>query len=908
MQPCEKKFLYEVIAPNVLYLTIDDHAPIYVGFQHKIRLEVCLTGTSATQCTDAPRQADCDGLTNTTSTLSLPDLGHTLGEEAKLENSEAATTLETQMPSKGKETNMLPLVDENTGRGKRDRKPVLSKDVHREKPIVKRLKRAAAVKGKKSVIQKTEKEESSDQGEEKLTKIRTVRVSDVGWKTSSWKLERMRASRAARKKAKLCEPPEDETAGITTPGDIVSCKFCFKAFASKQELYDHHKIINPPTHVCDICNAAFPFQAYLLVHMKYHSAKKSNLYKCDMCGLDTKNSTGLKRHMIKHTNEKCYKCCICGKESFDFGTSRMHLMTHHKKENKKDEKPDTGSSTSQGLGLMLVKIPGHEVQYTCVYCAQSFPSKNDFFNHARILNQPTYSCEKCGLKFAFRAFLLAHMKIHQEDKGDGKLYTCDQCGLDAKTPTRFKRHMLTHTNEKCYKCCVCLKESPHYGTAKLHLMTHEKKIPAASQGQEVECETTSGSALVQQARDVADDEVQTRSFVCDICNQTCLTKKDLINHNKISNPLTHKCKECGAAFPFRAYLLVHMKSHGKDKLSGTLYKCDECGLNAKNTTRLKRHMITHTKEQCYKCCVCPKTSSCFSTAQKHLMYHRRNGMLRCTCCNTDFPNRQALASHQLAVMEIKCELCGQEFPNRTSRTLHLKSEHPQQILRCHLCLRVYTNQTEFNSHMAYHESNRKKQCPVCGKFVSRMDKHLLSHRTLQEMDESELWMCHKCPMKFKLKSSFIRHLASHSEERNFHCHLCPKAFTSGSELGRHLRRHSSLTPHQCQECGKWFRERRNLKCHMLVHSDSKVFQCSLCPQGFNYKSSLEGHMRSKHAQGTEQEQYTFAEPQVMMSHPEQMSLVHQPVALEQMAPAVTPLHHAASMVQFPVSNWHEYTS
>ena len=898
MESCNKKFLYEVVAPGIVYLTIDSNEPVYVGFQHKVKLEVYVTNSDKwTGNIDQSSHKDYAVVKNENAMAVSTSVN--IDEDDGLAKAEAVTS---------EEPALLSVVDEDTGRGKRKRKPRGATDAPRELPALKRSKKKSA-KGEEHLLRASEKEEALERRKEKLMNMKIFRVSDVGWKTAAWKLDKMRARRAANKKASSSVPgseTEDRLSGRLHQ-NIVSCKFCFKAFASKQELYDHHKIINPPNHLCDICEAGFPFRAYLLVHMKYHNANKSEIYKCDECGLDTKNSTGMKRHMIKHTNEKCYKCCICGKESFDFGTSRMHLMTHHNKTKQKSPKKDVDSGT-QGLGLVVVKRQGEEPQYVCMYCNATFSSKNSFFNHARILNQLAYACKICGLKFAFRAFLLAHMKNHEEGKSNGKLYMCDECGLDAKTPTRLKRHMLTHTNEKCYKCCVCGKESPHYGTAKLHLMTHEKSL-ALGEGQDLKSEGISGSVQEGSVIGSGTGEAFTGIFFCDLCNQTFKTKKDFINHNKISNPVAHRCEECGAAFSFRAHLLVHMKSHGKDRLNGTLYKCDECGLNAKNTTRLKRHMITHTKEQCYKCCICPKTSSCFSTAQKHVLYHRRNGMLRCTCCNKDFPNRQALASHQLAVMEIKCELCGQEFPNRTSRTLHLKSDHPQQIFRCNLCVRVYTNQVEFESHMAYHENNKKKQCPVCGKFVSRMDKHLLSHRTLQEMDESELWMCHKCPMKFKLKSSFIRHLASHSEERNFHCHLCPKAFTSGSELGRHLRRHSSLTPHQCQECGKWFRERRNLKCHMLVHSDTKAFQCAQCPQGFNYRSSLEAHVRSKHAPLVEQEHYSVAEPQVMMPRPEPIGIVHQPVAVDHMTSPVMSLQPAAPVVQFTVvSNWPEYTA
>ena len=337
-----------------------------------------------------------------------------------------------------------------------------------------------------------------------------------------------------------------------------------------------------------------------------------------------------------------------------------------------------------------------------------------------------------------------------------------------------------------------------------------------------------------------------KPIVCKYCAKTFTSKKEYYKHRKYTTLNYHVCLKCNTAFPFRAYLLVHMKYHN-EKVPRSSYKCDQCDFKSSRLTDLKKHMIIHTHEHCFQCCQCFKTFVTQTLLLKHLASHRPKGLIKCSCCNQFFPSRAALADHRMAHVKPSCGLCGKVFPNKASRLIHYKTDHMETILRCPECGRMYSHQDELARHQLMHKQRRRQQCPTCGAMVLKLAAHLRAHKSVDEIPDSELFMCDQCPSKFKTSSQLRNHMRTHSEEK-YKCHLCPKSCATSSGLARHLNNvHSDLMPHQCEICGKQCKQKSNLRVHMRIHSNTKMFPCSFCDQAFNYKASLQGHLRSKHS-------------------------------------------------------------
>ncbi|KAJ8728649.1 hypothetical protein PYW07_006345 [Mythimna separata] len=88
----------------------------------------------------------------------------------------------------------------------------------------------------------------------------------------------------------------------------------------------------------------------------------------------------------------------------------------------------------------------------------------------------------------------------------------------------------------------------------------------------------------------------------------------------------------------------------------------------------------------------------------------------------------------------------------------------------------------------------------------------------------------------------MRHLPTHTDERNFHCAACGKSFRQLSTLSQHRAIHSAERPYACEVCNKTFNRVSTLISHRKTHSDEKPYKCHICPKGFHQKGNLRNHL------------------------------------------------------------------
>lgn len=85
-----------------------------------------------------------------------------------------------------------------------------------------------------------------------------------------------------------------------TTGKSYQCETCGKTFRVSYQLREHDNFYHKQnfTAVCTVCSKPFPTKSLLLKHYIVHSDEKP--YKCDLCGEAYKNSTCLDNHVLKH--------------------------------------------------------------------------------------------------------------------------------------------------------------------------------------------------------------------------------------------------------------------------------------------------------------------------------------------------------------------------------------------------------------------------------------------------------------------------------------------------------------------------------------------------------------------------------------------------------------------------------
>lgn len=144
------------------------------------------------------------------------------------------------------------------------------------------------------------------------------------------------------------------------------------------------------------------------------------------------------------------------------------------------------------------------------------------------------------------------------------------------------------------------------------------------------------------------------------------------------------------------------------------------------------------------------------------------------------------------------------------------------------------------------------ECGICGKEF--MHQYTLMRHLPTHTDERN-FRCNQCGKAFRQMSTLSQHKATHSKSRPYVCDLCQKTFSRVSTLISHKKTHTEEKQHQCYVCGKAFHQKGNLKNHMFTHTNERPYKCNICGRGFNQSSNLQCHKAKAHADGTLLYQY-----------------------------------------------------
>ncbi|CAF4029932.1 unnamed protein product [Rotaria sordida] len=204
------------------------------------------------------------------------------------------------------------------------------------------------------------------------------------------------------------------------------CKFCSFSFTTSGELIRHvrykHTLEKP--HRCEECGYATVELSKLRRHIRTHTGEKP--YACPHCSYCSPDTFKLKRHLRVHTGERPYQCTICNFRFTQSNSLKAHMLTHQA------EKPS----------------------FPCSYCPSVMARKSDLRYHVskqHSRQSEPLACNKCDEDFPDKYTLRMHGKTH---KGQ-TIHSCTHCEFSANTSQQLDDHMNKHRGTRPFQCSEC---------------------------------------------------------------------------------------------------------------------------------------------------------------------------------------------------------------------------------------------------------------------------------------------------------------------------------------------------------------------------------------------------------------------------------------------------------------------
>lgn len=201
---------------------------------------------------------------------------------------------------------------------------------------------------------------------------------------------------------------------------------------------------------------------------------------------------------------------------------------------------------------------------SCTFSTKSFSKLANHWHKFHSDSPDQYQCHHCGSWTSSRAAMIKHLEIHGEKK-----YSCAACGYSTYTIEVMQRHLLTHVDDKPYKCTLCDKSYIQRAQLQRHLDKHNGNMcPVCKQTFE-----TNANLMIHMREHFGLEKLFCPVKLC------TYSKREFMNENSFQN---------------------HLKMHVYNKQ----YKCDVCTKSFHSEMNLRRHLETHTLDRPRRCMYC----------------------------------------------------------------------------------------------------------------------------------------------------------------------------------------------------------------------------------------------------------------------------------------------------------------
>ncbi|XP_053620873.1 zinc finger protein 454-like [Plodia interpunctella] len=278
---------------------------------------------------------------------------------------------------------------------------------------------------------------------------------------------------------------------------------------------------------------------------------------------------------------------------------------------------------------------------------------------------------------------------------------CEICKGKFSSNCRLEKHYKKAHNKTTYPCRHCTKVF----SSSLHLEGHAERMHLSKKIQCPKCSKMFSTERLLRYH----DKFHHIAAICKLCFVQFPSRKDLRAH--MDKHEVNKCPKCGKSFLNRHTFKTHLTICGVTEKTARFY-CDICKKGYVQKNGLKTHLkISHGFGQTLSCNWCGKKYDAISRLKNHIVKHTKEKNFHCEQCGGKFVTQAALTYHarlHTGERPFPCDLCNESFLSASRRMEHKRRKHFEPTKVCPLCEMKFVTKNQLGKHLNRHYNPHSK--------------------------------------------------------------------------------------------------------------------------------------------------------------------------------------------------------